>query len=179
MLESIFVHIFEDCNYHKNKMASLYICAQSFARVTPQGHHTGEKSLDYRSCIWNNTTYIIFYCFSYVIKCTFESHNKRSKKKNKNRKNIQKNGGFFTATGSDVTATWLFILKSDKILYRHYILSTPALFYAESTALLAKSRILVYYQFMLIMQNSRSRDSFKLLLQHFHHIFLKSTHDKL
>ena len=55
----------------------------------------------------------------------------------------------------------------------------PALFYAESTALLAKSRILVYYQFMLIMQNSRSRDSFKLLLQHFHHIFFKSTHNKL
>ena len=52
----------------------------------------------------------------------------------------------------------------------------PALFYTESTALLAKSRILVYYQFMLIMQNSRSRDSLKLLLQHFHHIFLKSTH---
>ena len=65
------------------------------------------------------------------------------------------------------------------MLYRHYILSMPALFYAESTALLAKSRILVYYQFMLIMQNSRSRDSLKLLLHHFHHIFLKSTHDKL
>ena len=30
-----------------------------------------------------------------------------------------------------------FILKSDKILYRHYILSMPALFYAESTELLA------------------------------------------
>ena len=55
----------------------------------------------------------------------------------------------------------------------------PALFYAESTELLAKSRILVYYQFMLIMKNSRSRDSLKLLVQHFHHIFLKSTHDKL
>ena len=39
----------------------------------------------------------------------------------------------------------------------------PALFYAESTELLTKSRILVYYQFMLIMQNSRSRDSLKLL----------------
>ena len=38
-----------------------------------------------------------------------------------------------------------FILKSDKILYRHYILSMPALFYAESTELLAKSCILVYY----------------------------------
>ena len=37
----------------------------------------------------------------------------------------------------------------------------------------------IYYQFMLIMQNSTSRDSFKLLLQHFHHIFSKSTHDKL
>lgn len=59
------------------------------------------------------------------------------------------------------------------------ILSTPALFYAESRELLAKSRMLVYYRFMLIMQNSRSRDSLKLLLQHFHHIFLKSTHDKL
>ena len=55
----------------------------------------------------------------------------------------------------------------------------PALFYAESTALLAKSRMLIYYQFMLIMQHSRSRDSLELLLQHFHHIFLKSTHDKL
>ena len=95
MLESIFVHIFEDCNYHKNKMASLYICAQSFARVTPQGHHTGEKSLDDKSCIWNNTTYIIFYCFSYVIKCSFESHNrKKPKKKKQNRKNIQKMEGF-------------------------------------------------------------------------------------
>ena len=55
----------------------------------------------------------------------------------------------------------------------------PALFYAESRELLAKSRMLVNYQFMLIMQNSRSRDSLKLLLQHFHHIFLKSTHYKL
>ena len=55
----------------------------------------------------------------------------------------------------------------------------PDLFHAESRELLAKSRILVYYRFILIMQNSRSRDSLKLLLQHFHHIFLKSTHDKL
>ena len=93
MLESIFVHIFEDCNYYKNKMASLYICAQSFARVTPQGHHTGEKSLDDKSCICNNTTYIIFYCFSYVIKCTFESPNRKKPKKKKNRKNIQQMEG--------------------------------------------------------------------------------------
>ena len=75
-------------------MASLYICAQSFARVTPQGHHAGEKSLDDKSCIWNNTTYIIFYCFSYVIKCTFESHNGKKQKNNKNRKNKQKMEGF-------------------------------------------------------------------------------------
>ena len=54
-----------------------------------------------------------------------------------------------------------------------------ALFHAESTELLAKSRILVYYQFMLIMQNSRSCDSLTLVLQHYHHIRLKSTHDKL
>ena len=72
-------------------MASLYICAQSFARVTPQGHHTGEKSLDDKSCIWNNTTYIIFYCLSYVIKCTFESQNRKKQKK---KENIQKMEGF-------------------------------------------------------------------------------------
>ena len=59
------------------------------------------------------------------------------------------------------------------------MLSMPALFYAESRELLAKNRMLVYYQFILIMQHSRSRDSLKLLLQHFHHIFLKSTHYKL
>ena len=55
----------------------------------------------------------------------------------------------------------------------------PALFYAESTELPAKSRISIYYQVMQIIQNSRSRDSLKLLLKHFHHKFLKSTHDKL
>ena len=42
------------------------------------------------------------------------------------------------------------MIEGDKIFYRHYILFMPALFHAESTELLAKTRILAYYQFMLL-----------------------------
>lgn len=42
-------------------------------------------------------------------------------------------------------------------------LFTPALFYMEYTELLAKSHILVYYRFLLLMQNSRLHDTLKLL----------------
>ena len=70
----------------------------------------------------------------YVIKRSFESQQKEAKKNTKNRQKIE---GFLRRQE--------FILKSDKTLYRNYILSMPALIYAESTELLAKSCILVYY----------------------------------
>lgn len=70
-----------------------------------------------------------------------------------------------------------YLSLNDKIFHRQYILLIPALFDGQSTELLAKSCILVSYQFMLII--TMSHDSLELHLQHFHHIFLKSSHDEL